>query len=452
VTYLLVLATVYAAVWQALPESKSTEPSPPPAVQAQVQSPSEAYKAAMAPFIAAKAQPDDLTDADKFALGIGKAQASRDCIALSADMSAFATNEKELIALGELCIFGEQYEPARAALVKYLALPEPPERKLALVLLVRALLGLNEPDGAELQVRSLLRDYPYDAQIHFAIDQVIDAMEGSNSKNPMQALELLQLCQSQNVVTLPLLTSGKALEGKDFSASASVLFSDAVRCAGLAEAIGKTPTQDLASGDSGVTPESRLAEALHKASVQADTMHELTTIAQQPSWAGTADLAPMEAALARQRMVGTRVPLSSLHGHVLSNRTLVPSTVPLTRGTVLLLPFTLWSPSAANVARSVTSFAPHQSIYAITSWSANTGGNDAPSTLILEALRLWQQTRPLHVSMLIVPDAELRAFHADSFPAGVVIIDGVVDSNSLLSSQGAVRMLVRALKIHNQRP
>jgi hypothetical protein len=182
VTYLLVLATVCAAVWQALPESKSTEPSSPPAVQAQAQSPSEAYKAAMAPFMAAKAQPDDLTDANKFALGIGKAQASRDCIALSADMSAFATNEKELIALGELCIFGEQYELARAALVKYLALPEPPERKLALVLLVRALLGLNEPDGAELQVRSLRQDYPYDAQIHFAIDQVIDAMEGSNFK------------------------------------------------------------------------------------------------------------------------------------------------------------------------------------------------------------------------------------------------------------------------------
>ena len=38
-------------------------------------SPSEAYKAALAPFNAAKAQRDDLTDADKFALGIGMAQA-----------------------------------------------------------------------------------------------------------------------------------------------------------------------------------------------------------------------------------------------------------------------------------------------------------------------------------------------------------------------------------------
>jgi hypothetical protein len=47
--------------------------------------------------------------------------------------------------------------------------------------------------------------------------------------------------------------------------------------------------------------------------------------------------------------------------------------------------------------------------------------------------------------MLVVPDSELRAFHADAFPAGVVIVDGVVRSNGLLSSRGAVRVLVRAL-------
>lgn len=51
--------------------------------------------------------------------------------------------------------------------------------------------------------------------------------------------------------------------------------------------------------------------------------------------------------------------------------------------------------------------------------------------------------------MLIVPDAELRAFEADSFPAGVVIVDGIVRSNSLLSSQGAVRVLVRAVNNSN---
>src|ERR1700677_4554580 len=82
-------------------------------------SPSEAYKAALAPFQAARAQPDDLTDADRFALQIGIARASHDCRALSADASSVGGDEKELIALGELCLFGQEYAPARAALTKY---------------------------------------------------------------------------------------------------------------------------------------------------------------------------------------------------------------------------------------------------------------------------------------------------------------------------------------------
>jgi hypothetical protein len=47
--------------------------------------------------------------------------------------------------------------------------------------------------------------------------------------------------------------------------------------------------------------------------------------------------------------------------------------------------------------------------------------------------------------MLIVPNAELSTFHIDSFPAGIAIRDGIVRSNSILSSRGAEHMLVRAL-------
>ena len=86
-------------------------------------SPSEAYKAAFAPFQASRTQPDDLTDADRFALQIGIARASRDCRALSSNTSSLDADERELIALGELCLFGQEYGPARAALTKYLALP-----------------------------------------------------------------------------------------------------------------------------------------------------------------------------------------------------------------------------------------------------------------------------------------------------------------------------------------
>jgi hypothetical protein len=381
-----------------------------------VLTPSEAYKAALAPFNAAKAQPDDLTDADRFALQDGMALASRDCLAISANPSAFATNETELIALSEVCIFGEQYEPARSTLVTYLGLPNPAQRKLALVLLVRAFLGMNQPRSAEPQVRSMLQDYPYDAQTHFAIDQILDALEAASTFDSYLALKL---CTTQNEATLPLLESGKALVGKELSASAGVLFTDAVRCAAV----------DSLSGKSQVN----------------DTIQRLSAIVVMPVWAGTADLAPMTAALARQQMIGTRVPMTSLHGSALSSHTLIPRTVPLEHDTVILMPFTLWSPSAFNVALSLSKSMPNHHIYAITSWSANTGQEDAPSNQILPALRLWQQPLPPKISMIVVPDATLRAFHADSFPAGIAIRDGIVRSNGVLSSKGAQRLLFQSV-------
>jgi hypothetical protein len=379
-------------------------------------SPSEAYKSALAPLQASRTQPDDLTDADRFALQIGIARASRDCRALSSNASPLDADEKELIALGDLCLFGQEYGPARAALTKYLALPQPPERKRAMVLLVQALLGLNDPGSAELVVRSLLKDFPYDAEIHFAIDQVIDASEGlSDGLNKMA----FNLCATQDAVTLPLLTSGKSLEGKEANASASVLFGDGVRCVGLAKG------RDEPSGQ--------------------EAMHQLATIAQMQSWQGTADYSPMQASLQRQQMVGTQVPLSGLHGFTLTNGQIAPRPIALKRGTVILLPFVLWSPNASEEASRLARLAPQQTIYAITSWSANTGRDDVPSNEISMALREWQRNLPANVHMVVVPNAELSVFHVDSFPAGIVIREGTLLWNGVLSSQGAERMLLSTL-------
>ena len=377
-------------------------------------SPTESYKAALAPYTETRSQANDLTDADKFALGIGIAQASRDCLALSSDVSSLSSDAKELFALGQLCIFGQQFEAARAALVEYLALPQPPQREQALVLLVRAFLGLKEPGSAEPQVGSLVRDYPYDALIHAAIDQVIDDMEGAS----LHLNELaLKLCATQSAATLPLLASGKILEGKNGSVSAATLFSDALRCAALAHG-----------------------------SSNPNNLEELAAIAQQPSWAGMADLPLMQAALERLQMAGQRAPLSFLRGYLLGTNSLVPRTVSLKRGTVLLVPFTLWSPSTPEIVHDLKKFMPQQPIYAITSWHANTGREDVQSSEVLEQLHSWQRSLlPRNISILIVPDSVLSGFHSDVFPAGILIRDGKVLTNSVLSSEGAERLLVNAV-------
>lgn len=376
-------------------------------------SPTESYKAAIAPYTATRSQANDLTDADKFALGIGIAQASRDCVALSADSSSFTTDAKELFALAQLCIFGQQFESARAAAVHYLALPEPPKREQALLLLVRAYLGLKQPESAEPQVASLLRDYPYDASIHAAMNQLIENTE--NSSADLNGLAL-NLCVTQGAATLPLLVQGKTLEGKDGSASASQLFADAVRCSALADSSGKP------SG-----------------------LEKIAAIVQQPSWAGTADLALMQAALERQKMVGKSSPLMSLHGYSLTTNRLIPTVTSLKHGPVLLLPFTVWSPSTPEIASDLVQLAPQLPIYAITSWRSNTGRGDDPSREVLEQLRSWQKAMPKKISILVVPDSVLSDFHSDVFPIGILIRSGTVLSNLVLSGPGAERMVISAL-------
>jgi hypothetical protein len=119
---------------------------------------------------------------------------------------------------------------------------------------------------------------------------------------------------------------------------------------------------------------------------------------------------------------------------------------------VILLPFTLWSPGATSVVRDLAKYSAQHCIYAITSWSANTGREDMPSDQILDALREWQRTLPPTVSVLVVPDKELNVFHADSFPSGIVIRDGIVRSNTVLSTQGSERLLLSAIANHVENP
>jgi hypothetical protein len=372
----------------------------------------------MDPYNQARAQADDLTDADTLALRLGMARASSDCLALKAAPEGFVHDAAQLLALSRLCLFGRQFEPARTTLLDYLTLASPTQRELGLVLLVRAFLGLNNPYNAYAQARSLLSDYPYDAQIHFATDQVIGATEGMNPDFTNFALEL---CSKQRAATIPLLESGKALTDSDGDAPASTLFADALRCAILARSIG----------DKGAN----------------DTMEQLQAVVRQPAWQKTAELAPMQEALARTETVGQPSPLTVLHvREVHTQGAGIPRTLPLTGGTVLLVPFTLWSPSAASLVREIASSSPRGTIYAVTSWSANTGAEDAASPAIAEALRSWRQSLPAHVSLLIVPDVELRTLYASQFPAGIAIQSGKVTFNAALTDEGAVRMMLGSVQ------
>jgi hypothetical protein len=385
-------------------------------------SPSEALQAAMDPFNQARSQNNDLTDADKLALSLGMTRAARDCQALTADPNGLTADAAQLLALGKLCLFGQQFEPAHAALVEYLESSDPPEPEAALVMLARAFLGLKEQNSAYAQVLTLLHDFPYDAQTHQTANNVIDASEGWDS-DPEKQLNWMaaDLCEKQSAATLPLLVAGKGLPAKDGDLTASALYADALRCVALARSLGDKKADDA--------------------------LAQLAAVVQQPNWQHTAELALMQEALSRAKMFGQAAPLVTLHAHqVNSTGALVPRTVPLRRGPIVLAAFTLWSPNAADRIRALAAAAPPHSVYAVTSASANTGGADIPTQRMLDTLRALQKTLPLQVPLLIVPDAELSTFHIDQFPAAIAIREGKVVSNAVLAGDGALRMTLLSLR------
>jgi hypothetical protein len=357
-----------------------------------------------------------MTQADLLALGIGVSRAGQACLRLEPALKEFEKTPDELLALARLCLFGRQYEPARQAAVRYLALAAPPEREKAILLLSEAFLKLNDPLNAASQVFSLEQNYPYDAQIHYAADQVINAGALYNEAN----YSVIELCDNQLKNTLPLLENGKGLLGKEGSATPGMLFADAVRCLAIARYLREGSAQTTAT--------------------------RLERIVQLPAWQKTAELAAMQSALARAEMAGKPAPSEIISGKLISSAgPLRPARVVLAHGTSLLVPFALWTPSALSIVQDFHRTAPRQKIYLLTSWTANTGLADEASKELLDSLRSTAKTLPTQISILVVPDAVLQQFHADAFPAAIIVRDGVVQANLPLDGDAAKRLSLFAL-------
>jgi hypothetical protein len=122
-----------------------------------------------------------------------------------------------------------------------------------------------------------------------------------------------------------------------------------------------------------------------------------------------------------------------------------PAKIVLTHGTALLVPFALWTPSALSIVRDFHVTAPRQKIYLLTSWTANTGMADEASKDILDSLRAAAGPLPTQISILVVPDAVLQQFHADTFPTAIVVRDGIIQANLPLDGDAAKRLSIFAL-------
>jgi hypothetical protein len=384
--------------------------------------PTEAFRYAMAPYNDARQQPDDLTDADRWALGISIARAANECAKyVPLDLPK---EETELLAMGRLCLLGRQYEQAREALIEYLKNPTAPERAVGFLLLARTFLGLGWLTSAESPIDSLLSEYPYDANTHFALDLVVDAARAQDA--PGNEV-IRRLDEQQLPILLKTLHGSGSLTTADKSAvaSTSVLFRDALRCAA-----------QLRSNGSEKDAEELIAE--------------LSVIAADEKYAQSAELPTMQSALKRYALVGQTAPAMSLRvKRVTANDTLLPQTISLRGGTTILLPIALRAPASTGVVEKVATNlkSANTTIYAITSFASNTGTDDKPDAQITKTLGAVRQSLPANVGLFVVPDEVLQGFAIDSYPSGILIDSaGTICFLEPLSDEGAIRALHKALR------
>jgi hypothetical protein len=409
-------------------------------------SPGEAYLYAMQPFTNARSAPNDLTDADQWALGIGVARARKQCDRLAAQK----LEGEDLLAFGKLCILGQDFEPARRSLIDYLALPQAKSPEVGHLLLTRAFLGLRWITSAESQMESLLSLYPYDASIHLGIDMVADTAAESDAVEDLGVIPRLNEQQLPHI--LDALAHGVSVPSSNGDAvDVTLLVRDALRCADTLRRSNKP-------------------EAAQKivAQVKADV-----TV---PAIMGTAAYPVIEAAFTRYQLLEQPSPVREFHGsELVATGPPVQHVIPLydtnpdahrmvrhvgnntmirmTDDRTLVLVFSLAGPASDSAIHQILDrlatdhITPGLKVIAVTSFAANVG-IDTPNGAVFANLRGFRSGLPATLPVYIVPDTELQPFALDMTPAAI-LFDGkgrILWVNTLSGSPGSIRQMLREME------
>jgi len=399
----------------------------------------------MQPFTNARNASDDLTEADKWALSIGIVRAKEQCARLAQQN----VGGEDLLAMGKLCVFGQEFEAARQVLIAYLALQQMKAPEVGRLLLIRAFLGVHSVTSAESQIESLLSLYPYDASIHLGIDMIIDAAEAGDSTENLDVAA--RLTEQQLPHILDALAHGGSLHSNGDAVDPALLVRDALRCA---DAQRRAYQPEAAE---------RIVTQV-KALVAADAI------------AHSADYPAIEDALARYAMFQASSPVRALRGTALlpSGATVArsvllydadPAAHRIVRGSgshttiqmlddrTLVLVFSLAGPASAGAIQKAMDQLAHDKVtpglkvVAVTSFAANIG-EDAPNATVFAALRTFRSELPPKLPVMIVPDELLKPFAIDGWPAAI-LFDGqgrILWLNTISGSEGSVHEMVREIE------
>lgn len=380
--------------------------------------PATAWLYAMQPFNDARNAPDDLTDADKWALHIGMQRANQQCEVLKIQK---LTGE-DLLSLGKLCLLGQDFEPAREALIAYIESATPRSPEVGRLLLLRAFLGLHQITSAESQAESLLSSFPYDASIHIGIDQIVDAAAASMDPGDLAVIPRLNELQMPPI--LDALAAGGSLTGNGDAVDAAALVRDALRIANDLRLSGKPDAAEKIVGQ--VSADAAADPIVHSASNPA-IQNALTRYAffQQPSPVRVlhgVELTSAGASLSRTVLLYDPNPAA----HRIVRRVGKDTLIRMLDDRTLVLVFSLASPaSGPGISKVLAQLAkdnitPGLRVVAVTSWAASLGV-DAPDPAALASLRAFRATLPAKLPVLIVPDSELHPFAVDLWPAAILV-------------------------------
>ncbi|MFP5229406.1 MAG: hypothetical protein ACLGXA_17475 [Acidobacteriota bacterium] len=434
-----------AAIPQPPVPNQATSASTPGNTGAPLMGPTDAYQYAMQPLNNARSAPDDLTDADRWALGIGVARAKEQCELRAKDKFV----GEDLLAMGKLCIFGQDYEPARAFLLSYIALPQPKSPEVGRLLLARAFIGLDSITSAESQMDSLLTLFPYDASIHLGIDMVIDAACASDATSDLDVIPRLEEQQLPHI--LDALNQGGSLSGNGDSVDAARLAEDALR---YADALRRSGKPDQAAKIVDQVSSAAATDAIVRSASNAPIQNALTRYALvlQPSPVRMfhATLLP-PAGLLSARTVPLYDPNPVAHRVV--RRVGNSTEIRMKDDRTLVLVFSLAGPASSTVMHGILDqlgrdhIIPGLKVIAVTSYAVNTG-DETPNPNVLATLRAFRTGLPATLPVYLVPDGELRPFAIDAWPAGI-LFDGkgrIFWIKTIAGSAGGIHQAVREIE------
>jgi hypothetical protein len=412
-------------------------------------SPGEAYLYAMQPFNNARSAPDDLTEADQWALSISITRAKDQCELLKKQKK----DGEDLLAFGKLCILGQDFDPARASLINYLAIPTAKSPEVGRLLLARAFVGLQWIPSAESQVESLVSLFPYDASTHLAFDMVIDAAEASDDTDDLAVASRLNDLQLPHILDA-LAHGGQVPPSNGDSIDAALVVRDALR---IADALRRAyKPEDAAKIVDQVQAAAAIPTVMNSAAfpVIQDSLVRYGLF-QQPSPVRTmhGTELPATAAMPAPRTIPLYDPDPAVHT-IIRRIDAGKTSVRMTDDRTLVLVFSLAGPASDTTIHAIVNrlaldhITPGLKVVAVTSIAANVGQDEAPPPEVLASIRGFRAGLPGALPVLLVPDSDLKPFAIDSWPAAL-LVDGkgrILWLNTLTGTPGATRQMERDME------